>query len=89
MNLSVNNEMGILLVSQFTLWGTLKKGYRPSFNRAAMPEKARNLYNMFLRSMQKSFLGDVQSGKFGASMKISVIEDGPVTIWLDSKNRTY
>ena len=89
MNLSVNNEMGILLVSQFTLWGTLKKGYRPSFNRAAMPEKARNLYNMFLLSMQKSFLGDVHSGKFGASMKISVIEDGPVTIWMDSKNRTY
>ena len=89
MNLPINDKMGILVVSQFTLHGNLKKGYRPSFNRAAVPDLACLLYNKFIEIMGESFDGDVESGKFGAHMKIALQEDGPVTIWLDSKNKNY
>lgn len=89
MNLPVSSQMGLLIVSQFTLWGNLKKGYRPSFNRAAPPEFAESFYGSFLSSLRNSFPGDLQSGKFGAQMRIELHEDGPVTIWLDSKDKNY
>tara|TARA_B100000242_G_C42950626_1_gene440794 strand:+ start:334 stop:786 length:453 start_codon:yes stop_codon:yes gene_type:complete len=89
MNLPINYKMGILVVSQFTLHGNLKKGYRPSFNRAAVSNLACPLYNKFIDMIGESFDGAVKNGKFGAHMKIALQEDGPVTIWLDSKNKNY
>ena len=88
MNLSVSNINGeILVVSQFTLHASTKKGNRPSYIRAAKPETAIPLYEDFLRQLEKDSLVKVQSGKFGADMKISLINDGPVTIIIDTKNR--
>ena len=88
MNLSVSNTNGeILVVSQFTLHASTKKGNRPSYIRAAKPETAIPLYEDFLRQLEKDSLVKVQSGKFGADMKISLINDGPVTIIIDTKNR--
>ena len=89
MNLPISDEMGILVISQFTLHGNLKKGYQPSFNRAAPPDLAISLYNKFIKMIDESFLGYIKSGKFGGHMKIELQEDGPVTIWLDSKNKNY
>ena len=89
MNLPISEKMGILVISQFTLWGNMKKGYRPSFNRAASPNLAKPMYGSFLCLLEKSFGGNVQSGEFGADMKIELHEDGPVTIWLDSKDKNY
>ena len=89
MNLPIRDEMGILVVSQFTLCGNLKKGYRPSFNRAASPSLAISLYEKFLEILGNSFCGELETGKFGAHMKIEMQEDGPVTIWLDSQNKSY
>lgn len=89
MNLPINQNMGILVISQFTLHGNVKKGYRPSFNHAATPAKAKSLYEKFIETLQKSFGGVLQTGKFGAHMNIALQEDGPVTIWLDSKNKSY
>jgi D-tyrosyl-tRNA(Tyr) deacylase len=89
MNLPIKDEMGILVVSQFTLCGNLKKGYRPSFNRAASPSLAISLYEKFLEILDNSFCGDLETGEFGAHMKIEMQEDGPVTIWLDSQNKSY
>lgn len=89
MNLPVDQEMGILVISQFTLHGNLKKGYRPSFNRAAEPALAVSLYTSFLEILGSSFNGTLQTGKFGAQMKVELHEDGPVTIWLDSNNKNY
>jgi D-tyrosyl-tRNA(Tyr) deacylase len=89
MNLSVSSNMGLLVISQFTLWGNVKKGYRPSFNRAALPAFAETFYDRFLNLLSESFDGNLQTGKFGAHMKIDLQEDGPVTIWLDSKNKNY
>lgn len=88
-NLPINHEMGILVISQFTLFGNLKKGYRPSFNKAASPSLAFSHYEKFLEILGNSFSGNLQSGKFGAEMKIEMKEDGPVTIWLDSQNKSY
>lgn len=89
MNLPIDDKMGILVISQFTLHGNLKKGYRPSFNRAAVPALASSLYDKFVDMLDESFDGLLQTGKFGAHMDISLQEDGPVTIWLDSKNKNY
>lgn len=89
MNLPIADEMGILVVSQFTLCGNLKKGYRPSFNHAAPPSIAISLYEKFLEILGNSFGGHLQTGKFGAHMKIAMKENGPVTIWLDSQNKSY
>jgi D-tyrosyl-tRNA(Tyr) deacylase len=89
MNLPISEKMGILVISQFTLWGNVKKGYRPSFNRAASPHLAEPMYDSFLGFLKKSFDGNVQCGKFGADMKIELHEDGPVSIWLDSKDKNY
>ena len=89
MNLSILPEQGILLISQFTLFGNLKKGYRPSFNRAANPKKGEELFDLFLAKLGGLFQGNLASGVFGADMKIEAIDDGPVTLWIDSRERNY
>ena len=86
MNLSVQEvNGGILVVSQFTLHAATKKGNRPSYIRAARPEQAIPLYEYFLTSLQNQFTGKIQTGQFGADMKVSLVNDGPVTIIIDSK----
>ena len=88
MNLSINEIKGeFLVVSQFTLHASTKKGNRPSFIQAARPEKAIPLYDYFCEQLQKVSEIKVQTGKFGADMKVSLVNDGPVTIVIDSKNR--
>jgi D-aminoacyl-tRNA deacylase len=88
MNLNIQEVDGsILVVSQFTLHASTKKGNRPSFIRAARPEQAIPLYEYFLQQLQMMFPGKIASGKFGADMKVSLINDGPVTIIMDSKER--
>ena len=89
MNESLTEDGGILVISQFTLLGSLKKGYRPSFNRAAEPAEARSLYEAFLENLKGRFKGMVARGAFGESMSIEATDDGPVTIWLDSRNKGY
>jgi D-tyrosyl-tRNA(Tyr) deacylase len=86
MNKSVLDVNGsALLVSQFTLYADTKKGNRPSFIEAARPEQAIPLYEFFLNEIQKQFQGTIQTGQFGADMKVSLINDGPVTIVIDSR----
>ena len=88
MNVSLKDMGGeLLVISQFTLHASTKKGNRPSFIEAARPEKAIPLYEGFI-SMCKTELGkDIKTGEFGADMKVNLINDGPVTIFLDSKNK--
>jgi D-aminoacyl-tRNA deacylase len=87
MNLSLKDSNGaLLIISQFTLHASTKKGNRPSFIKAARPEQAIPLYEYFIESCKKEIL-DVQTGIFGADMKVSLVNDGPVTIVMDSKNR--
>jgi D-tyrosyl-tRNA(Tyr) deacylase len=90
MNLSLlDTGLELLLVSQFTLHGSLLKGYRPSFTKSASPQKARMLYQNFVRSITKFLPDRLATGKFGEDMKIQSIDDGPVSIWLDSKAKNY
>jgi D-tyrosyl-tRNA(Tyr) deacylase len=87
MNLSVSNISGdLLIVSQFTLFADTKKGNRPSFIRSARPEQARPLYEYFLSQLKNSFSGKIENGVFGANMQVELINDGPVTIIMDSKH---
>jgi len=87
MNLSVRDvQGGIIVVSQFTLHASTRKGNRPSFIKAARPEKAEAMYDSFLSALQKEF-DNVGSGKFGADMKVHLVNDGPVTIFIDTKNK--
>ncbi|TVQ14970.1 MAG: D-tyrosyl-tRNA(Tyr) deacylase [Bacteroidetes bacterium] len=88
MNLSVQEAGGeILLISQFTLHASTKKGNRPSYIRAARPEIAIPLYEEFAKALSRSVGKDVKTGVFGAMMQVSLVNDGPVTIIIDSKNR--
>jgi D-tyrosyl-tRNA(Tyr) deacylase len=87
MNLSVMDVEGdLLVVSQFTLHASTRKGNRPSYIRAAKPEKAIPLYQYFLKECELGLGKTVASGTFGADMKVALINDGPVTIIMDSKN---
>lgn len=88
MNVSVKDDNGdIMVVSQFTLQASTKKGNRPSYIKAAKPEIAIPLYEDFLSELEIALNKPVFSGEFGADMKVSLINDGPVTILIDSKNR--
>ena len=88
MNLSVKDIQGeILLISQFTLFASTKKGNRPSFSLSAPPETAVPLFDEFTRSMSELMEGRVETGEFGAHMEVSLINDGPVTIVIDSRNK--
>ena len=90
MNLSLlDTGLELMLISQFTLYGSLLKGYRPSFNQSASPQKARMLYGNFISSITKHLPNRLATGEFGEDMKIKSIDDGPVSIWLDSKARNY
>ena len=88
MNLSVNDINGkILVVSQFTLHASTKKGNRPSFIRASKPNHAIPMYEEFIINLTEKVQNEVHTGEFGASMQIKLVNDGPVTIWIDSRNR--
>jgi D-tyrosyl-tRNA(Tyr) deacylase len=88
MNRSVQEIGGeVLLISQFTLFASTKKGNRPSYIRAAKPETAIPLCQAFIRKLTEQLGNPVQTGEFGADMKVALINDGPVTIIIDSKDR--
>ena len=88
MNRSVQDVGGdILLISQFTLHGSTKKGNRPSFIKAAKPDFANVMYERFIKILEQSMGKGIQTGEFGGDMKVSLINDGPTTIIIDSKNK--
>ena len=88
MNRSVQEAQGdILVISQFTLFASTRKGNRPSYSRAARPEVAIPRYDDFLRKLAADLGKPVRAGEFGADMKVNLINDGPVTIIIDSKTR--
>ncbi|HWY99041.1 MAG TPA: D-aminoacyl-tRNA deacylase [Bacteroidia bacterium] len=88
MNLSVKEvNGGMLVVSQFTLHASTQKGNRPSYIQAARPEKALPLFNTFVNMLEKELGKPVATGEFGAHMEVSLINDGPVTITIDTKNK--
>ena len=88
MNKSITESGGeVIVVSKFTLYAKTKKGNRPSFIKAARPEQAIPLYQQFKEDLALAIGMQVQSGEFGADMKVSLINDGPVTILIDTKNK--
>ena len=88
MNCSLKEVDGeILVVSHFTLHASVKKGNHPSFIKAAKPQQAEPLYEQFKKEISKQLGKKVQSGEFGANMQVSLLNDGPVTIFMDSKNK--
>lgn len=88
MNLDVQQVGGeVMVVSQFTLHASTKKGNRPSYFRAAGEAFSRPMYERFVAATEQVLDRKVATGEFGADMKVSLVNDGPVTIWIDSKNR--
>jgi D-tyrosyl-tRNA(Tyr) deacylase len=88
MNISVKDTVGeVIVVSQFTLHASTKKGNRPSYINAARPEKAIPFYESFITTLEQELGNKVQTGSFGADMKVFLVNNGPVTIIIDSKNR--
>ena len=88
MNLSVKDVDGdVIVVSQFTLHASTKKGNRPSYLKASKPDVAIPIYENFVQQMEKELGKKVQTGIFGADMKVALVNDGPVTIVMDSKNK--
>lgn len=88
MNLSIKDVQGaIIVVSQFTLHASTKKGNRPSYLKASKPDVAIPLYENFIEELKITSALDVQTGKFGADMKVQLLNNGPVTIIIDSKNK--
>lgn len=88
MNTSVKDVEGeIIVVSQFTLHANTKKGHRPSYNKAAKPDVAIPLYEAFLKRLTIDLGRPVQTGEFGADMQVGLVNDGPVTIIIDTKNK--
>lgn len=87
MNCDVRQAGGsLLIVSQFTLYGDCRKGKRPSFDRAAPPEQAKALYDYFVEAARRTG-SPVETGVFQASMKVRLVNEGPVTIWMDTKEK--
>ena len=88
MNRSIQDVGGdILLISQFTLHGSTKKGNRPSFIKAAKPDFANVMYERFIKVLEQSLGKEIQTGEFGGDMKVSLVNDGPTTIIIDSKDK--
>lgn len=89
-NLSVKSIDGeVLVVSQFTLFATTKKGNRPSYSRASKPTDAQPLYEAFLAEMTAQLQKPVQAGTFGANMQVSLVNDGPITIVMDTQQKDF
>ncbi len=87
-NISVKEKNGdILLISQFTLHASTKKGNRPSYINASKSEIAQKKYEEFINQLESDFGKKIYTGSFGADMKVRLLNDGPITIWIDSKNR--
>jgi D-tyrosyl-tRNA(Tyr) deacylase len=90
MNLSVKDVQGdILLISQFTLHASTKKGNRPSYINASKPPIAIPLYKAMIQQLEKEMGKTIQTGRFGADMKVRLLNNGPVTIVMDSKNKDF
>ncbi len=90
MNKSLLESDGeMLVVSQFTLHAATKKGNRPSYIRASKPDHSVPLYEFFVVSCEANLNKEIKTGQFGADMKVQLVNDGPVTIWMDSKNKDY
>lgn len=88
MNLSVKDKgFDVLLISQFTLHASTKKGNRPSYIRASKPDHAIPIYEELIAELEKELGKTIQKGIFGADMKVDLLNDGPVTIWIDSKQK--
>ena len=90
MNLSVKDlDLEVMVISQFTLYGSLRKGTRPSFNRAAEPSMAVPMYEAFVADLERALGKPVATGIFGAEMHIEALNDGPVTLVLDTANKDF